>query len=503
VLTPEYCIVRTGAAVLDDGRADVLCADHVDVVAGRYRLGPVLNRSAGSCAHRAYDELLQRTVRVTLVEADPTTSASFSVRPQGWHDRDPEVAELFDAGSEHGRLFLVTHHPEEPTLAETTPPGGLDLGQLRELGTAVATTLLPRHQRGAAHGGLGAGTVAFTAQGTSLAEFGLLPWLARWGDVPVTPPFPAPEQRTGADSGPASDVYALGRLLGELAPDHGMRPGLRSLLADMTAESPTARPSMEEVLRRLAGRRRAAAASAACEGRRRRGLGLVAAACLLVGLAVGLSAFAGEVPAVGSDGATLAATAAVPAPIIPLGPLLPATAAGGDAVSERTASGPRASAATATATARGASTGSPAITTDATTDPDGSDVVDAADRTSTDRTSTGTHGGSDADSTDRSSRSTTPDPDTHRDADATTPRSSRTTTGRSGDDGRSGQQLRRVLTQVASLGHHGTSGSGDGGNSGGADHGSGTTGAHDDAPQKATSHTPLDSDVPDPAPYSS
>src|ERR1700742_2699832 len=102
--------------------------------------GPVLGRTPGSCAHRAYDELLQRTVRLTLVEPDPTTSDSgaFTLRPQGWQDRDPELAELYDAGSDGDRRFLVTHHPEEPTLAETTPPGGLDLAQLRDLGTSIA-----------------------------------------------------------------------------------------------------------------------------------------------------------------------------------------------------------------------------------------------------------------------------------------------------------------------------------------------------------------------------
>ncbi len=94
------------------------------------------------------------------------------------------------------------------------------------------------------HGGLGAGTVTWGPRGTSLVDFGLLPWLARWGDVPVAPPFPAPEQRTGMPSGPATDVYALGRLLGELAPERGLRVGLRDLIADMTAESPTARPSL-------------------------------------------------------------------------------------------------------------------------------------------------------------------------------------------------------------------------------------------------------------------
>ena len=351
--------------MLEDGRESGSCADHVEVVSGRYRLGPALRRSAGCCAHRAYDELLQRTVRVTLVESGPTGEGPFSLRPQGWHDRDPEVAELFDAGHEHDRLFLVTHHPDEPTLAETTPPGGLDLGQLRELGTAVATALAPRHRRGAAHGGLGAGTVAFTPQGASLAEFGLLPWLARWGDVPVAPPYVAPEQRAGAVPGPASDVYALGRLLGELAPDHGLRPRLRTLLTEMTAADPGARPSMEEVRRRLAGR--AGRRPATRTGKRR--LGLVAAACCLVGLGVGLSALAGEVPAaVGSDGATLAATAAVPTPVIPLGPLVSTTPSpgDGDAVSYRSGSGRTTTAVVGSACGASDGSSSDGVTSDGT-----------------------------------------------------------------------------------------------------------------------------------------
>ena len=473
--------------MLEDGRESGSCADHVDVVAGRYRLGPALRRSAGCCAHRAYDELLQRTVRVTLVESDPTGEGPFSLRPQGWHDRDPEVAELFDAGHEHDRLFLVTHHPDEPTLAETTPPGGLDLGQLRELGTAVATALAPRHRRGAAHGGLGAGTVAFTPQGTSLAEFGLLPWLARWGDVPVAPPYVAPEQRAGADPGPASDVYALGRLLGELAPDHGLRPGLRTLLTEMTAADPGARPSMEEVRRRLAGR--AGRRPATRTGKRR--LGLVAAACCLVGLGVGLSALAGEVPAaVGSDGATLAATAAVPTPVIPLGPLLSTAPSPGDgeAVSYRSGSGRTTTAVVGSACGASDGVASDGTASDGTASTaktgagDSPRVVDAADRTST-----GSQDGSDA--VAQPSRTTAPDRDR-----TTTPASTRPAPKT--DSQRSHVTTRPVtagiVTRIAALGRHGQHGAGDAG-----------TSRAGDRPQKATSRTLIGPDLPDPGADSS
>ncbi|NMO92677.1 hypothetical protein [Actinomycetospora sp. TBRC 11914] len=323
-----------GAFVLDERRKTVPCDDHADVVGDRYRLGPVLRRSPGCCAHRAYDGLLQRTVSVTLVAGVPDPTAPLSLAPQSWHDRGPEVAELYDAGSDGDRVFLVTQHPDQPTLAETTPPGGLDVRDVRELGTAVATALLPRHQHGAVHGGLGAGTVAWSPRGTSLADFGLLPWLARWGDVPVAPPFPAPEQRTGAPHGPASDVYALGRLLGELAPEHGLRPGLRGLLADMTAESPAARPSLDEVLARLttvpAAVRPLRAARSTLERHGRR-VGLAAAACCLVGLGVGLAA-AGTAPAEpGAAGATLATAAPAAAPPFALHLRMPDDASAGPA----------------------------------------------------------------------------------------------------------------------------------------------------------------------------
>ena len=433
------------------------CGGHDDVVADRYRLGPVLSRSAGCCAHRAYDELLQRSVRVTLVESGPTEGVSFAVRPQGWRDRDPEVAELFDAGTEYGRFFLVTHHPDDPTLAETTPPGGLDLGQLRDLGTAVATALVPRHERGVAHGGLGAGTVAFTSQGASLAEFGLLPWLARWGDVPVTPPYVAPEQRTGAESGPASDVYALGRLLGELAPQGGLRPGLRTLLVEMTAESPSARPSMAEVRRRLASR--ACRGPSLAAGPRGRRLGVVAAACCLVGLGIGLCAFAGEVPAVGSAGATLAATAAVPAPVIPMVPLVPVAGDAGAAGTDRTAAGDAASATPMTA---------PRTTTTVPAFDASPRVLDAVARTST-ATSDGSGSNADeagAETTALASHSTAKDQD--RDTTSAPAPISKHTVGRTGGAATGARHdLGGVLSVVgSSLGHLDSGGSGDGGRAG-------------------------------------
>ncbi len=206
-------------------------------------------------------------------------------------------------------------------------------------------------------------------------------------------------------------------------------------------------------------------------------------------------------PAVGSDGATLAATAAVPAPIIPLGPLLPSptVAAADDVVSRRTVSGHTASAATASAATASAGTASARRTASSTTassttaTPTASDgsprVVDAAQRTSTAPHDQG--GSGDTDATDAPSHPTTTDrgPDRTRPRPPTRPVEPRTTAP-SGDTTRPGHQVHRVLDQVSStLGHHSgsTSGrSGAGTRTSTGDQGAQQTDGHGATPKKST-----------------
>ncbi|MCD2189695.1 hypothetical protein [Actinomycetospora soli] len=289
-----------------------LCRDHPDEIAGRYRLGPVLRRSPGCCAHRATDRLLRRTVSVALVEGE-----GLVLPEQSWQGRSPEVAEVYDGGAWRGRLFLVTQHPGA-TLAETTPPAGLSAVEVRDLGLAVADALAPLHRHGRAHGGIGPGTVARTDRGAVFSDVGLLPWLARWSDVRLDPPYPAP----GDGPATAADVYAVGRLLDELAPRR-LPAATRTLLTDMTAADPAARPDIAVVADRLRAlpvpsRRRVGAAGA----RRRRAV-VVAAAALLLGSGVGL----GAVVSAAGGGSSTAYASAVEPTLVPGVPLPPTVAA--------------------------------------------------------------------------------------------------------------------------------------------------------------------------------
>ncbi|MEJ2867923.1 hypothetical protein WCD74_09115 [Actinomycetospora sp. OC33-EN08] len=303
------------------------CREHGDEIAGRYQLGPALRTTAHGCTHRAYDELLQRDVSLTLVEAGGETSDTLALPEQSWQGREPDAAELFDGGRERDRVFYVTHHPETPTLAETTPPAGLPAVGVRDLGVAVATALLPLHRQGRGHGGLGASTISWSPHGATFSDVGLLPWLARWSDLDVAPPFPAPEQDGSATgSGPATDVYALGRLLREVSPPQGLHRDVRSLLTDMTSASPEARPGLEEVLRRLGAgpARPRRLRTALTPGPRGRRVAAVAAACavLAAGLGLGAAATSTASGATEDGAAVVAGDAGVPG--VPLLPEMPA-----------------------------------------------------------------------------------------------------------------------------------------------------------------------------------
>jgi len=104
----------------------------------------------------------------------------------------------------------------------------------------VANALAARHARGAAYG-------AVCPENIPLDERGV----ARLRERPAQPSEPlSPEQAEGRPPDPRSDVYALGRTIGQLLESRDAAPEpLRRLLATMTAEDPAARPrNADEVL---------------------------------------------------------------------------------------------------------------------------------------------------------------------------------------------------------------------------------------------------------------
>ncbi|MCD4525522.1 serine/threonine-protein kinase [Nocardioides sp. cx-173] len=257
-----------------------------DLLGGRYRLGPVLGRGGVADVHRATDTLLSREVAVKrLREATPSDvdRARFTAEARTLAVLSHRsLVTLLDAGESEDRPYLVLELVEGPTLAALMAAGPLPVREAAYLLGDVAAALAYAHAQGVVHRDVKPGNVLVGDDGrVRLADFGIARIVGdavrhtMTGTTVGTVGYLAPEQVSGAEIGPAVDVYALGLVLLEavtgikaftgstaeaavarLARDphvpDDLAPALADLVRAMTARDPAARPSAAVVAERLA-----------------------------------------------------------------------------------------------------------------------------------------------------------------------------------------------------------------------------------------------------------
>jgi serine/threonine protein kinase len=278
-------------------------------VGGRYVLGSVLGRGGMAEVWDAQDTVLQRRVAVKLFRGDPESAAEEQRREAEIRLvaalSHPNLVTVFDAGTDFGCpgapcTFLVMELVEGTTLSRLLPLGALSPTDVADLGAQMASALAYVHARGVVHRDLKPANILLastprelangvTAIGVTakLTDFGIARILdgARvtlTGTTVGTANYLSPEQASGADVSPASDVYSLGLVLleclsGKAAfPGHGVEaavarlqrapaipddidPAWQGLLATMTARDPAIRPSAATVANRLRAVGRSAA----------------------------------------------------------------------------------------------------------------------------------------------------------------------------------------------------------------------------------------------------
>lgn len=240
------------------------------LIAGRYRLHPQLDGTAGTSRWRATDEPTGRVVavrRIALSGLPAAEAASLrdrvlrDARAAGHH---PNLVVVFDVVVEAGELWVVQEYLPAPTLADVLAGRGpLPAGEVAAIGTQVASGLAAAHAAGVVHGNVGPADVVLAWPAAKLDGFGTAP--------------------PGADRG--GDVHALGVVL-DRAVDRREAGPLVWPLMSLMAPDPRARPTAaqaEAVLRDVALARPAGGRSG-----RRVAFGLVAAlaAAALVAAAV-------------------------------------------------------------------------------------------------------------------------------------------------------------------------------------------------------------------------
>lgn len=207
-------------ACLADERFAPLAHDETDatVLAGRYRLGPLLGSGGMGRVYEALDLLRSERVAVKVFTApggvrgrDAYKRFVREAKTTGQLDH-PRIVHMLDFNEEMG--FMVFEYMAGGTLADRTS-SPLALGHCRAIALQILDALSAAHQHGIVHRDLKPSNVFFTEAGAAkLGDFGVA-HLQDYGQTQTgafigTLGFMSPEQITGDRVTFATDVYALG-----------------------------------------------------------------------------------------------------------------------------------------------------------------------------------------------------------------------------------------------------------------------------------------------------
>ena len=195
------------------------------VIAG-HRIERLVGRGGMGVVYEAVDESLDRTVALKLIApelaAEPGFRGRFMTESRIAASLDhPNVVPIFRAGEEDGLLFLAMRFVGGDDLRTVVDRDGpFDPARATAVIAQVAAALAAAHERGLVHRDVKPANVLLTPDDHAyLTDFGLVKDLAattgvtRTGEVLGTLDYVAPERIQGGETGPWTDVYALGCVL--------------------------------------------------------------------------------------------------------------------------------------------------------------------------------------------------------------------------------------------------------------------------------------------------
>jgi hypothetical protein len=277
------------------------------MLGGRYRLGPEIAKGGMGSVHRAWDERFGREVAIKVLRSGADRVEQERLRREAQYLArldHPNLVAVLDAGADRLRsgdaVWFAMELVAGPDLRRLLKDDGpLDGPTLRRILVGLVAALGALHDAGLVHRDLKPANVLLTAE----------PWTGRWdvklvdlgiaqhartehltstGQIVGTAAYLSPEQVSGGDIGPATDVYALGLLAVEAvtgriafpggpaetaaarlvrAPElpPALDPAWRAVLSAMTALDPAARPGVDDLATLVAGLPDALVSDAAAE----------------------------------------------------------------------------------------------------------------------------------------------------------------------------------------------------------------------------------------------
>ena len=207
---------------------------------GHYHIVEKIGAGGMGEVYRARDDHLERSVAIKVLPAgtlvDEAARKRFRKEALALSRLNhPNIATVYDFGSENGLDFLVMEYVAGPTLADRLAVGALPEKEILDLGMQIVSALEEAHEHGVVHRDLKPENIGVTPKGhVKVLDFGLAKLLQPESDVSTTDvlssealaagtlPYMSPEQLLGTPVDVRSDIYAAGVLLYEMST--GRRP---------------------------------------------------------------------------------------------------------------------------------------------------------------------------------------------------------------------------------------------------------------------------------------
>ncbi len=193
------------------------------LIGGRYRELEKIGSGGMSVVLKAEDTTLQRTVALKMLAEHLAGDQDFVTRFR--HEalavarlQHPNIVQVFDSGSDTAshRHFIVMEYVEGTPLSDMLR-GGQKLEPPRAVAIAsdACEALECAHKAGVIHRDVKPANLIITPDGhAKLADFGIakaaeMTRVTQVGSVLGTVAYLSPEQATGGETGPQSDIYSL------------------------------------------------------------------------------------------------------------------------------------------------------------------------------------------------------------------------------------------------------------------------------------------------------
>ena len=195
-------------------------------LADRYELGDALGQGR-STVFRAVDTRLRRDVAIKRVQLLAGQEEAEQVRTRALREaqasarlNNPSAVIVYDVVEEDGAIWLVMELVDGPSLSQVVADEGpLTHARAARIGLAVLTALEAAHLVGVVHRDVKPANVLIAGgDKAKLTDFGVATIrdesrVTATGLIVGSPSYMAPEQATGGEITPATDLWALGALL--------------------------------------------------------------------------------------------------------------------------------------------------------------------------------------------------------------------------------------------------------------------------------------------------